>query len=151
MKAFLAPALIVLLGWSATPMASARPAELPVPNDIECAATSDDPVPGRFSVELDFSAKGITLKLGLQNGNPPQPAPAIDAVSPSLLPMYVSDLFGRFTDAVMNWRSNVLAPMLDTPQRDGAEEQTETPNSDASFFRQMREQSIPLGLVEVVY
>ncbi|MSU80501.1 MAG: hypothetical protein EXS16_20735 [Gemmataceae bacterium] len=151
MKACLAPALIVLLGFVATPFASAKPAALPSQNQIECPEFSDDPMPGKFSIELDFNAKGITLKFGLDSGNPPQPAPAIDAVNPTLAPMYVRQLFGRFADTLMNWRESVLTPMLDNRLGDGSEEQTDTFRRDALHFQQMREWSVPLGLVELLY
>ncbi len=151
MKACLASALVVLLGFTAAPIASAKPAALPSQNRIDCPEFTDDPTPGRFSLELDLSSKGITLKFGLNNGTPPQAAPAIDAVGPTVAPMVLRQLFDRFTDALNNWRTNVLTPMLENRLRDGSEEQSDTPTRDALHFQQMREWSVPLGLVEVVY
>jgi hypothetical protein len=73
-----------------------KPADLPAQDGIECPDGSDDPVQGKFSIELDINSKGITLKVGsgVAKTEPPM---AIDA----LLPVYVEQWLLHVGDVLM--------------------------------------------------
>ncbi len=70
--------------------AQSKPANLPANQQIECPDCQES-VRGKFSIEIDITSSGITLKVGA--GTPaPSDAPAIDTVSPTLVPMYLEQL-----------------------------------------------------------
>jgi hypothetical protein len=53
---------------------------------------------GRFSVEFGITSKGLQLKFSVQNGVP-EPAPAIDAMCPNIVPAYVQGMWNRLKGA----------------------------------------------------
>ena len=78
----------------ASAQAFAKPADLPSHTQIECV-DGDEPMPRRFSIELDINARGITLKVGAGTEQP-EPAPAIDA----LMPAFVEQWLQHMADAL---------------------------------------------------
>jgi hypothetical protein len=60
------------------------------------------PKKGRFSIEFGITSKGLILKFGGGVATP-EPAPAIDAMCPNIVPAYVQSLMSRvkgaFTEA----------------------------------------------------
>ena len=68
----------------AAPQSMAKPGDLPAQNGIECSEGGDGPVKGKFSIELDFTAKGISLKFGAGLVKPTAgPTTTIDTVMPA--------------------------------------------------------------------
>jgi len=88
--------LIALSGLTSGTAAWAKPADLPGNQQIECAEGDDPPAKRKFSIELDITSKGITLKVGAEPVQP-APAPQIDAV----LPAFVDQWLQHAGDALM--------------------------------------------------
>lgn len=78
----------VLWGQAAGQLAWGKPADLPANNQIECPDCSDDPVQRKFSLELEVTPKGITLKVEAGLAQPEQ-APPIDAVLPAFVEQWL--------------------------------------------------------------
>jgi hypothetical protein len=82
----------------------AKPADLPVPSQPECAGVTDDPVHGSLSITLDLLTGRIAVEVMAKSD---QPA-AIDAVSPAFLPALL--------DQILAQAGNALARRAPTPE-----------------------------------
>jgi hypothetical protein len=84
----------VLTGLLAGGTAWGKPADLPDNHQIECADGKDDPpMPRKFSLELDFTPNGITLKFG-PGADQPAEEPQLPAFIEQWL-QHVGDLLAR--------------------------------------------------------
>src|SRR5438874_1145175 len=83
----------------------AKPGDLPVDQKIQCPEGADDPVKGKFTIELDITSKGITLKVeaGLAQH---EPTPALDAICPTLLPALLEQLLKQASDVLSQKRGS---------------------------------------------
>ncbi|MBI2807758.1 MAG: hypothetical protein HYX68_22485 [Planctomycetes bacterium] len=71
-------------------VAGAGPADLPPPEQIGCGGPTE-PAKGKFSIELGFTSKGFTFKVGVAAAKP-DTTPAIDTVTPAFLEQWLSHL-----------------------------------------------------------
>jgi hypothetical protein len=88
--------LALFCGFAAGASAVGKPADLPANNQIECPDCGDDPLPGKFSLELDFTPKGITVKMGVADAQPELP-PAIDALLPAFVEQWLQHAGDAFS------------------------------------------------------
>jgi hypothetical protein len=102
-------------GLSAGASAGAKPAALPAHNQIECPDCGDEPAQGKFSIELDITSKGITLKVGAA-ATMPDPTPGIDTVLPTIMPAYLEVLLKLVGESLFTQVSARVA----MPEGDGA-------------------------------
>ena len=156
--------LATVLGLATGPSAARSPricrrkAGLNVPT----AATTRSRT-GKFSIELDITSKGITLKLGVAQAEPAAPM-MIDALLPAYVEQclqHLRDVAARperfvHVDAVRNslWRLYVAYFPDRQAKADDVSEEQGDPNRRADpeqVFRDMHSRSVPLGLIEVSY
>lgn len=157
---FASACLAAVLSFTPSP-ALAKPSDLPSNNGIECDDCTDEPMPRKLQIELGITPKGITLKLGVSAARP-EATPPLDAVLPAFVEqwlLHVGDLVtrpgrGMSIDSVLN-HVPILGRLRHALSENGAGRPDTAEESGAddpeTQFHDMRNRSIPLGLVEIAY
>jgi hypothetical protein len=157
---------VALVAFSGGTTASAKPADLPSHQPIECAG--DDPPMRQLSIDIDISPRGITFRLDTRAVEP-EPIPAIDALLPAFVEQWLQHTADTLVrpermspERLLRHLPMVLTPMNSLSRAamellhgraedlgDASEEQT-IPVPEAGN-RDIRNGSILLGLVEIVH
>ena len=128
------------------PRAGAKPADLPYQEQIECNENGDPPAQSTPQIELDIASKGIKLGAGLA---PCEAAPAIDAVLPAYVEQWLQHMGDLFIQPKRGVSWEAIGNMLPfTRGLVGMAPATAHPSDD---HRDLRNRSVPLGLVELWY